>query len=135
MAATKEKGDLGQAMVMADLFRRGFTKILIPVGEDWRFDLVVYRGSVFERVQCKYDYGAVKGAVIVRAKSCNNWQQYKYTSEDIDWLAVYHKPTDKVYYVPSKLLGKGRACMHLRYEATRNNQKDKILNAEDFNIF
>ena len=51
MAETKRKGDLGEAMVMADVLRRGH-KVALPVGEDWRYDLIVLRNSKLERIQC-----------------------------------------------------------------------------------
>jgi hypothetical protein len=130
MAKTKEKGDLGVAMVMADVLKRDY-KVAIPVGEDWRYDLIVLRDSKLERVQCKYveSNGEV---VIVPCRSCNNWNIVKYTPNDIDWIATYDKTTDKVYYVPSSYLGVGRACISLRLKPARNGQVKKILIASDF---
>jgi hypothetical protein len=133
MARTKEKGDLGVSMVMADVLRRGH-KVAVPVGEDWRYDLIVLRGSKLERVQCKYveSDGAV---VLVRCRSCNNWSVIKYTQSDVDWIATYDKTTDKVYYVPSRLLGDGRAFISLRLRPSKNGQVKGVLMATDFDTF
>ena len=130
MAITKEKGDLGQAMIMADLFKRGF-KVLLPVGEDWKFDLVIYRNGKFERIQCKYD-GIFIDTVFVNCRSCNNHSRTKYTDQDIDWIGIYHKASDLCYYIPSNLLGKGRAALSLRIKDPINKQKKSILPAKEF---
>lgn len=134
MAITKEKGDLGQSMVLADLLCRGY-KVLIPLGEDWRFDLLLHRGgTVFERIQCKYD-GVTEDFVQVPCRSCNNWSVKKYTPEEVEWIAVYHKSSGKCYYVPSRLLGdKGRATIQLRLVVPKNNQQKGILWAKDFEV-
>src|SRR4051794_34777443 len=53
MAPLKQKADLAELMVAADLRRRGY-RIAIPFGEDCDYDLVVERHSRLERVQVKY---------------------------------------------------------------------------------
>jgi hypothetical protein len=131
MAITKEKGDLGQSLIMADLLKRGF-KVLLPLGEDWKFDLVLFREGKFERVQCKYD-GINTDFCIVRCNSSNSWKVHKYTSEEIDWMACYHKASDTCYYLPSSMLGEnGRKAVNLRINPAKNNQKKGILEAKDF---
>jgi predicted AAA+ superfamily ATPase len=49
----KAKGDLAEAMVFADLMRRGY-KVALPYGEDWDYDFVVCRDGTLERLQVKY---------------------------------------------------------------------------------
>ena len=118
-------------MIMADILNRGY-KVLLPLGEDWRFDLVIYRNSKFERIQCKYD-GVNTDFCEVRCRSCNNWGTYKYKQKDIDWMACYHKATNKCYYIPGTILGEiGRTGIILRINPTKNNQKYNILYAKDF---
>ena len=50
MHHTKEKGDLGVLKAQLDMYEQGFT-ILNPVTEHAPFDLVVYKGKEFKRVQ------------------------------------------------------------------------------------
>ena len=130
MAITKEKGDLGVSMVMADVLRRGH-KVAVPVGEDWRYDLIVLRGLKLERIQCKYAESDGQ-VVLVRCRSCNNWSVIKYKQTDLDWIATYDKTTDKVYYVPSKMLGSGRAMISLRLTPSKNGQSKRVILAQDF---
>lgn len=133
-AITKSKGDLGQAMVMADALKRGY-KIALPLGEDWRFDLIVLREEMLLRIQCKY-VEASKGVIKVRCESHDGRSYYRYKQEDIDYIAVYDKITDRCYYVPSSYLGKdGRGILHLRISDTKNGQKKKIFYAKDFTEF
>ena len=53
MAITKQKGDIAEAFVTFLLKQKGFT-VLIPWGEDNRYDLVSEKNGVFKRIQVKY---------------------------------------------------------------------------------
>ncbi len=132
-AITKTKGDLGQAMVMADALRRGY-KVAMPLGEDWRYDLIVLRDKKLLRVQCKY-VESTRGVVKVRCETHDGRNYYRYKQEDLDYIAVYDKITEKCYYINCSYLGKGRGSLSLRTQKTRNGQRKKIFNAEDFTKF
>jgi hypothetical protein len=130
MAITKTKGDIGEALIMADIRRRGYS-IALPFGEDWSCDLIVLKGKVLEKVQCKYTESK-NGVIKVKCRSCNNWTNKKYSSKEIDWIACYDNTSNKCYYIPSKLLGDGRTAINLRLSPTKNNQQKKILHASEF---
>jgi hypothetical protein len=130
MAITKTKGDIGEAMICADICRRGY-RVAFPFGEDWSCDLIVLRGRVFEKVQCKYTESK-NGVIAVQCRSSNNWSIKKYSSDDVDWIACYDKSSDECYYIPAKMLGNGRREIKLRLSPPRNNQRKKILCATDF---
>ena len=55
MGQTNAKGEIGEAMILADLQRQGHG-IAIPFGHDLPFDLIVVRkeNGALEKVQCKY---------------------------------------------------------------------------------
>jgi hypothetical protein len=127
---TKDKGDIGEAMVTADALRRGH-KVAIPIGENGRYDLIVERRGRLERVQVKY---AESDGRVLRVKCCstNNWCTIKYCAADVDWLAVYDRTTDRCYYIPGEMLGDGRSAIHLRLAPTKNRQKRRVLWASDF---
>lgn len=134
MAETKRKGDLGEAMIMADALKRGY-KVAMPVGDDWIYDLIVLRNGVLERVQCKYVESKGKCLCIPCAALNNGIRKkykIKYTKEMIDWLAAYDRTTDRCYYVPASLLGNGMGCISLRLVEPKNRQKKKIHMAKDF---
>ncbi|MBI3486188.1 hypothetical protein HY025_04605 [Candidatus Daviesbacteria bacterium] len=129
-AITKIKGDLGQAMIMADALRRGY-KVAIPLGEDWRYDLIVSKDGKLLKIQCKYTE-AFNGVIKVRCETHDGRSYYRYKPEDLDYIAVYDRVTEKCYYINSIYLGSGRASLSLRVIKTKNGQKKKILEAEDF---
>jgi hypothetical protein len=105
MAVTTAKGEIGEAMVMADLRRQGH-RVAIPLGHDLPFDLIVIRkeDGRLEKVQCKYC--ASDGRVIhAKVTSDSAWVSYRYTPEDVDWIAVYEPTTDQCFYLPSAVWG------------------------------
>jgi len=130
-AISKTKGDLGEAIIMADAAKKGY-KVAIPIGDDWDYDLIVLRNKKLERIQCKY-VESKDGLMIVPCRSKSTGGRVKkYTEQMIEWLAIYDKTTDKCYYIPADLLGQGKCNLNLRFLKTKNGQKKKIHMAEDF---
>ena len=135
MAPLKQKGDLAELMVAADLRRRGH-KIAIPYGEDWDYDLIVCRGGVLERVQVKHTRS--DGRVIVVkcfSHSLTNGRirdTKRYTAATVDWVAVYDATTECCYYVPARELGAGRSTISLRLEPAFSGRRLGIHWAADY---
>jgi len=135
MASLKQKGDLAEMLVAADLVRRGY-KVAIPFGEDWDYDLIVERRGRLERVQVKYTES--NGSVIcVRARthSLTNGRVIavkRYTAAMIDWLAVYDRTSDRCYYIRADLLGDGMNSVSLRLAPARNRQRKGVRLAADY---
>jgi PD-(D/E)XK endonuclease len=132
----KAKGDLAELKVAADLRARGY-KVALPYGEDWDFDLIVCRhGQRLERVQVKYACSN-DGVIVVRSRSLSLTNgkvraTKRYTARMIDWLAVWDAATDRCFYVPAAELGDGKNVLHLRLNATLNNQARGIRLAERY---
>jgi hypothetical protein len=59
----------------------------------------------------------------------------RYTAATIDWLAVYHRLSDRCYYIPAAELADGRDMMHLRLTTPRNGQRRRIRFAGDYADF
>ncbi len=138
MAPLKEKGDLAELMVAADLVKRGW-EIAVPWGENSDFDLIAYRGDALERVQVKYSGRSDEiVTVLCRSHSLTNGRvrrTKRYTADTIDWMAVYHRASDRCYYVPASELGSGRSEITLRLAPARNNQRMRVRNAADYTEF
>jgi hypothetical protein len=134
MAPLKQKGDLAELMVAADLRRRGY-RICIPFGEDCDYDLVIERHGKLERVQVKH---VVSNGCIVSV-SCVSHSLTKgrvkatkrYTAETVDWIAVWDARTGISYYMPSTVFD-GHQQLILRLTPARNNQRLRIRDARDF---
>lgn len=134
MASTKDKGDLAEVKVLSDLIERGH-KVAVPYGENWDFDLVLYRDQKLERVQVKY-VEATDGKMVVKchSHSLTNGKVRAtkvYTSETVDWIAVYEKTGDRCYYVPSSVFD-GNLYITLRLEAPKNGQVTGVRFASEF---
>jgi len=104
MVDTTTKGEIGEAMVVADLRKRGFG-VAIPFGHDVPFDLMNQSNSA--------------------------WVSYRYTASDVDWLAVYDATTDRCYYIHSSVFD-GMSQLILRLAPPANNQRRFIRWARDY---
>lgn len=130
-ARTTEKGEIGEAMVIADLIRQGH-EIAIPFGHNLPFDLIVVRkeDGRLEKVQVKYTTG--DGRIVkVKVGSTSAWVRHTYTADEVDWIAVYDATTDRCYYVHSSVWD-GHTKMNLRVVPTANGQQKLIRFAESF---
>ena len=101
MGATTRKGEIGEAMVLADLQQKGYG-VAIPFGHDLPFDLVLIRKDTgaLERVQCKYTESDGK-VIDVRCASNSAWVRHTYTAAEVDWIAVFDATTSRCHYVHS----------------------------------
>lgn len=134
VAPLKQKGDLAELMIAADLRRRGY-RIAFPYGEDCDYDLIVDRDGKLERVQVKHVTSngprrarsmplAVTHQRRVRATK-------RYTAATVDWMAVWDATTNAAYYVPSAVFD-GHVEVTLRLRPTLNGQSRKIRQAGRF---
>jgi hypothetical protein len=131
-------GDRTTAMVLARLLET-YEVILLPFGENQRYDLVVEAESGFIRVQCKT--GRLRNGVI-KFNACSityhhptrlPGQAYKHHYRgQADVFGVYCPDTDKIYVVPVEEIGKNAGS--LRVERTLNNQAQRIRWAGDYEI-
>ena len=132
MKDTKSKGDTCEGIVMATLLRLG-KPILLPFGENLRYDLVVDEDGKFTRIQCKS--GLLKNGVI-SFRTCSSHYHRGGTSRDYrgeaDLFGVYCPQNGKVYLIPVED-APGRRC-HLRVDSTRNNQAKGIRLASDYEV-
>ncbi len=129
MAITKQKGDIAEAFVTYLLKQNGFN-VLIPWGEDNRYDLVTEKNGVFKRIQVKYATPK-NGAIELRVRSCNNYNVLRYSPKDIDIIALYSPETNKVYFVSMNSI-KNKSLCKLRLAPTKNKQKKFIVMASKF---
>ena len=126
MAVTKQKGEVAEAFVTYFLKKHGFN-VLIPWGEDTRYDLVIEKNGVFKRVQVKY-ITPKNGVLEIPIRSSNNHSIIHYSEKDIDIIAAYSPESQKVYLIPLKNI-RNRRAVKLRLEPARNKQKKYVTMA------
>jgi hypothetical protein len=132
----KKVGDRSTLAIMLALHDVGFA-VLLPFGENTRYDLVIDDGAELRRVQCKTGR-LYKGAI--RFPACSSYVHHRnpvmprraYTGE-VEAFAVYCPDTSGVYLVPIDDLRVERQGA-LRVEAPRNNQKRFIRLASDYEV-
>ncbi len=133
MGVTTAKGEVGEAIILADLQRQGHG-VAIPFGHDLPYDLIVIRkeDGALEKVQCKYTTSNGR-VVIARVMSNSAWVTHRYTEEEVDWIGVYDATTDRCFYLPANVWN-GQACVNLRLAPTANGQVKRIRFADSYRI-
>jgi hypothetical protein len=132
----KAIGDRSTLATMLALHEAGYA-VLLPFGENTRYDLVVDDGTSLLRVQCKT--GRLRGGAVVFApvSSYGHHRNPATARRDyrgqIDYFAVYCPETGGVYLVPIEDVPT-RTSAALRVEPARNNQRRHIRNASDYEL-
>lgn len=111
--------------------------VLVPFGENTRYDLVIDNGRCLARVQCKT--GRLRSGA-VRWSLCSNYGHHANPQivqrdyhGDIDYFGVYCPETEGVYLIPIIDLPMRRQA-NLRFEPAKNNQRKFIRHAAQYEI-
>ena len=98
---TKTIGERSVACILAALLKAGKT-VLLPFGDNQRYDMVIEEDGNFTRIQCKT--GRLRNGVIafnVCSQAGGSGKRRDYQGE-IDVFGVYCPELDTVYIVPIK---------------------------------
>ncbi len=136
MEHPKDIGDRTTLAVMLVLREHGLG-VLVPFGENTRYDLVIDDGVRLWKVQCKT--GRLRGGAVVW-NVCSHYGHHAkprvvrrdYTGE-IDYFGVYCPETSGVYLVPMADVPI-RVRGALRVDAPKNNQRKGIRYADRYEI-
>jgi PD-(D/E)XK nuclease superfamily protein len=136
MEHPKDVGDRSTLAIIITLRELGYG-IYLPFGENTRADLILERAGEVARVQCKTGrlrQGAIRFPVCSSYAHHPNpkmrWRDYR---GDVEYFAVYCRDTAAVYLVPIDDLPVIREGS-LRVSASRNNQREGIRFAADYEI-
>lgn len=117
------KGTLGELAVTKDLIADGWD-VFVDVGDCSKIDLIALRGSKLVKIQVK-TRDVEFGAASVGLKSSGPGYSYSYTSDDIDYMAMYVPERDMCLYVPMSWFEEhDRKSITIRIDEARNNQKN-----------
>ena len=131
---TKTKGDISEYKVIARLLELGH-KLLLPVGEDSRYDLLIDLNGDFKRVQIKtgrYKDGYVAFATQSNRKSGDLNISRNY-NDQIDYFIVYCLQLNSFYIIEPNDVTDGNA-IRLRVDPSKNNQSKGIRWAKDYSL-
>ena len=130
---SKSVGDVSQSQVMAALVARG-SKVLVPFGDNFRYDLVVESDGAFSRIQCKTGK-LVRGAVVFSVASSQYHRGGKrrdYRGQ-VDAFGVFCPSNGKIYIIPIVDLPLTREAK-LRLTPPKNSQVKGIRWAAKYEI-
>lgn len=125
---TKQVGTISEAMALARFMSLGW-KVLMPFGDNERYDLVIDRGNGFETVQVKT--GRVrKGCVIFNASSTvghtgSHYSPDKSYQNEVDLFCVYCPELDSLYLLPVDAVGAYKG--HLRIDPPKSAQPTVVM--------
>jgi hypothetical protein len=136
MTHPKDVGDLSTLAIILALKDAGYG-ILLPFGENTRYDLAIEVNGSLQRVQCKTGRLS-RGAVYFRTASSYYHHPHpkmltKHYHGEVDFFAVYRPETKGVYLIPIVDLPVESGAS-LRIDPPRNNQRRRIRMAADYEI-
>jgi hypothetical protein len=127
----KSIGENSEAQVLARFLRHGEV-VLLPFGDNQRYDMVLDRQGVFVRIQVKTGRlrgGAVRFSTASSGSTTDHRTRVGYQGT-ADLFAIYCPELDKVYLVPVAECG---GCEHtLRIDPARNGQVRGTRLAADY---
>jgi hypothetical protein len=125
----KAVGELSEGMVLAHFLKKG-TPVLLPFGNNQRYDLVVDECGVLVKAQVKTGRLA-DGCITFKTSSVNGFtgKRTSYAGA-IDIFLVYCPETDAVYRVP--VAETGASSMTLRVDPSRGGPKTTLKWARDY---
>jgi len=112
-------------------------EVLVPFGENTRYDLAIDDGARLARVQCKT--GRLRDGCIVfkTSSACAHHPNPRVTKRDyhgeVEFFAVFCPETGGVYLIPIEDLPT-HCEARLRIEPPRNAQKRRIRHAAQYEI-
>lgn len=128
---SKDVGERTEAQILAALLKVGKV-VLMPFGDNQRYDLVIDDGGKFVRVQCKT--GRMKDGFI-KFQTCSSsthrvgGKKRGYKGQ-IEMFGVYCKENDKIYMIPVDDVPNTEAV--LRINEPNNGQTRNIRMAKDY---
>ena len=105
--------------------------VLVPFGDGQRYDLAIDEGGTLVRVQCKTGWRSGTTLRFQVSSLARSGKRTDYRGS-ADIFGVWSPELDKVYLVPVEDCPTRAAW--LRLEPTRNNQRDKIRWARDYEV-
>lgn len=131
---TDQKGAIAELAIQLAAAKLGI-EVYRPVAEGGRFDMILAPDNEPIRVQCKWArrYGDV---IVVRCyskrRAREGLRRRRYTAEEIDAFAAYCLELDRCLFVP--IADAPGNELRLRLSPTKNNQRQKIKWADDFDF-
>lgn len=132
---SKDIGDISVAKALFEFSKRGIP-VLIPWGDNLRYDLVIEFNSEFYRVQVKTANEETNGSIKCYTRSSTNHTTNKKLStyeNDVDYFVFYNQDRDLIAIVPIGDIGKNKS-ISLRLEDPKNGQQKQVRYFSDYSF-
>lgn len=128
---TKSIGDISEGFVIAELLKNGFN-ILLPFGDNCRYDLVVDTKKGLKKLQVKT--GRIReGKILFNTRSVNrDTNKSRHYNGQIDYFSVYVPEINQVYMM--HVNDSPRQHATLRIDEPKNSQSKGIKLARDYKL-
>jgi hypothetical protein len=132
---TDQKGAVAELAIAHAAAQLG-VGVYKPLTDGERYDLIFETGAQLIRVQCKW--APLDGeTVIVRCysnrRAREGLRRRTYTAREADAIAAYCPALTRCFFVPAERFD-GHAQLLLRLAPARNNQRERINWADDFDF-
>jgi hypothetical protein len=129
---TKNIGELSNISIIRELIKRGI-KVSLPIGDNYRYDLLMDMNNKIYRVQCKTGK-LYKGSIVFN--TCSTYilkgnRIKKHYNGEIEFFAVYFPDNEKVYLVKESNAPKSSGNLRLIPPKIRQKQ---IKMAENYEL-
>lgn len=122
-----------EAVVLAELTRRGY-RVLVPFGQNQRYDLVLDVEGRFLRAQVKT--GRLRrGCVVFQAQSIQSNTRRTVLRNyrgDVELIIVYCPDTGGIYVIPIEEATRSQGT--LRVDPAANGQRKRVRWARDYEL-
>jgi PD-(D/E)XK endonuclease len=130
---TDQKGSIAETAIVAAATKLGIG-VFKPLTDGERYDLIFDLRPQLVRVQCKW--ASKRGDVMVMRgysarRAADGLRKRSYSPDEIDAFAAYCLEVDRCYFIPIETCA-GRSTLQLRLTPTKNNQRQLINWASDF---
>lgn len=133
---SKDKGNIGESIVLAELTKRQI-QVLIPFGDNARYDLVAEFNGKLNKIQVKYcGQMSSTDSVSCPCVSSTNHTTNKHLTDyknDVDYMCFYLACWDELVMVPIEEIGdKKTISFRLTPPKTANQYKPNLV--EDYRL-
>jgi hypothetical protein len=133
MMTPSQKGAIAEAAIAAAAIKLG-VRVLRPLDEGGRYDLVFDVGGTLLKVQCKWAPRKA-GVIVVNTRTSRltprGYVRGTYTAAEVDAIAAYCPDTDRCYLLAIEDV-LNQQVVHLRLVAAANHQEVAIKYAAKY---
>jgi hypothetical protein len=130
-----QKGAVAEARITGAAIELGLT-VLRPLCEGRRYDLMIDLDPALLRVQCKlaqHRGGVLYVPLYTSRYTPRGYVRTSYTAEEIDAVVAFSPELQRCFLIPIDEVA-GRSAIHLRLDATKNNQAEGVNWARDYDF-